>query len=498
MSRLPYSLPPTTPPPGGGAGGGGRSAEASISITELAAKIENALRLGTPATIRFHGEVTGFTDRTHWYFNLKDANAVVSCVMFQMAARKAGFVPRDGQQVIATGRVEFYAKTGRVSVILNTLEPAGLGSLEQALKALMEELRLKGYFAPERKAELPTFPRRVAVITSRTGAALQDVIVTMRKRCPAVGVLVCDVRVQGSAAAPEVSAMIRHVDANAAALGVDAIILTRGGGSLEDLWAFNEREVADAIFACELPIVAAIGHETDTTIAELVADERCATPTQAAMRLTPDTAALLQQVDSMASRLTTSVQRMAKFDRQRLVGAARHPFFLNPRATLERAREKLESSEECLAEAIAKRFTAARHRVDQIQSRLDKNQPALVHARIVSRVSELEQRLARALQVRVQQSRAGVEAVERHLGSVSPLRILDRGFSVTMTLDGRVVRSPADVSRGQTIESLVKGGTVRSVVGEREQVIAPTPRAASLPQGKRKVGGTPAGPGLFG
>lgn len=496
MSRLPYNPPPPPPPPPSGASGG-KGGEASISVTELAAKIENALRVSTPATIRFHGEVTGFTDRTHWYFSLKDANAVVSCVMFQMAARKAGFVPRDGQQVIATGRVEFYAKTGRVSVILNSLEPAGLGSLEQALKALMEELRLKGYFAPEHKVALPTFPRRVAIITSRTGAALQDVIVTMRRRCPAVGVLVCDVRVQGSSAAPEVAAMIRHVDANAAELGVDAIILTRGGGSLEDLWAFNEREVADAVFACGLPIVAAIGHETDTTIAELVADERCATPTQAAMRLTPDTAALVQQVDSMASRLASSVQRMAKFDRQRLVGAARHPFFLNPRTTITRARERLTNAEDCLGQAMTRRFTALRHRVEQVGSRLDKNQPATVHARIMARVASGEQRLARALQVRVQQSRAGIEAAERQLGSVSPLRILERGFSVTMTLEGRVVRSPADVSRGEVIESRVKGGTVRSVVGDRDALVPVAP-AAVPPAVRKKPGGAPAGPSLFG
>ncbi|HYE61404.1 MAG TPA: exodeoxyribonuclease VII large subunit [Phycisphaerales bacterium] len=497
MSRSLYNLPPIAPPPTGPTNGGGRSPEASISVTELASKIESALRLSTPASIRFHGEVTGFTERTHWYFNLKDANAVVSCVMFQTAARRTGFVPRDGQQVIASGRVEFYAKTGRVSVILNTLEPAGLGSLEQALKALMEELRLQGYFAPEHKVALPTFPRRVAVITSRTGAALQDVIVTMRKRCPAVGVLLCDVRVQGSAAAPEVAAMIRHVDANAEALGVDAIILTRGGGSLEDLWAFNEREVADAVFACRLPIVAAIGHETDTTIAELVADERCATPTQAAMRLTPDTAALLQQVDSLGGQLTTSLQRMARFERQRLVGAARHPFFMNPRALIERARERLVSAEECLGEALSKRITALRHRTEQLGARLERNSPATVHTRIVSRVAANEQRLARALQVRVQQSRATIDGVERHLGSVSPLRILDRGFSVTMTLDGRVVRSPADISPGEVIESRVKGGTVRSVVGERDAVAAPAAVPPAVPA-RRKSGAGPAGPGLFG
>jgi exodeoxyribonuclease VII large subunit len=485
MSRLPFEPP--------------KPEQSVITITQLAARIEGALKSGIPLPVRFIGEVTGFRDRTHWYFDLKDANAVVSCVMFQNAARRAGFTPANGQQVVARGLVEFYAKSGKVSVILDSLEPVGAGALELAYRALCAELKANGYFDLDRKVPLPTFPRRIAVVTSKSGAALQDVLVTMKRRCPAVGVLVVDARMQGRNSAPEVAEAVRYLDANAAALGIDAILLTRGGGSLEDLWAFNEREVADAIFACRLPIVAAIGHETDTTIAELVADERCATPTQAAVRLTPDTPALLRQLDSFSTRLTATVQRHTRFDRQRLIGLARQPFFLNPRQLIARALERLDNQTDAFHAAAGTHLTNLRHRLDQSAARLDRSHPRAVQARITGRLALAEQRLHASMQSRIHSSRAKAQANERQLNAVGPLRVLDRGYSVTFTADGRVVRSPADVGPGEVIESRVAGGKVRSVVGDGPGQVAPIlppPRpAASKP---RKPASGPPGPGLFG
>ena len=485
MSRLPFEPP--------------KSEQGVISVTQLAARIEGALKSGIPLPVRFVGEVTGFRDRTHWYFDLKDANAVVSCVMFQNAARRAGFTPANGQQVVARGLVEFYAKSGKVSVVLDSVEPVGAGALELAYRALCAELKGLGYFDVERKVPLPTFPRRIAVVTSKTGAALQDVLVTMKRRCPAVGVLVVDARMQGRNSAPEVAEAVRYLDANAAGLGIDAILLTRGGGSLEDLWAFNEREVADAVFACRLPIVAAIGHETDTTIAELVADERCATPTQAAVRLTPDTPALLRQLDSLGARLTATVQRHTKFDRQRLVGVARQPFFLNPRQVIALARERLDTQADALHAGAAAHLTALHHRLDQSAARLERGHPRAVQARITGRLALAEQRLHASVQSRIQSSRAKALANERQLNAVGPLRVLDRGYSVTMTADGRVVRSPADVGRGEVIESRVAGGRVRSVVSDGPVPTAPpAPSPPPAPPKARRPSPGPAGPGLFG
>lgn len=438
-----------------------RGPDEPLSVTALAGRIDAALRSGFPEAVRVVGEVSGFSDRTHWYFSLKDAGAVVPCVMFASAARKAGFTPSHGQQVVARGRVEFYAPSGRVSFVVEKLEPVGEGARELALRKLVEEIRGLGWLSPERKRALPGFPRRIAVITSAGGAALQDVIVTLRKRCPAIGVLVCDVRVQGEKAASEVTAMIRRVGREAKRLRVDAVLVTRGGGSAEDLWAFNDREMARAIVECPVPVVAAIGHETDTSIAELVADERCATPTQAAMRLSPDASALLRELASQGRRLQTVAARRVRDEH-------------------ERVRELGVD----LRRAPAGRLAVLSSRLDQLSVRLARRSPAAWYAQSLQRAAAAEralqraigvslkgrdatptsQRLQRAMAARVKSMDAAMAASVRTLESVSPLRVLERGYSVTLNAAGAAVRQPGDVRPGETLDTRLASGTIRSIV----------------------------------
>jgi exodeoxyribonuclease VII large subunit len=450
--------------------------------------------------VRVLGEVSGFRDRTHWYFDLKDAEAVVSCVMFQSAARRAGFAPENGREVVATGRVEYYAKGGKVSFIAEKIEPVGAGALDLKLKQLVEEARSLGWLDPARKRRLPGFPRRIAVVTSRTAAALQDVLVTMKKRCPAVGVLLVDARVQGAGAAEEVAAAIWLIGKRHEALRVDAVLVTRGGGSMEDLWAFNERVVAEAIVSCPIPVVAAIGHETDTTLAELVADERCATPTQAAMRLTPDTTALVRQLESDARTLAMRVgRRIEEGDRQ-----------------IEGAQARLDSGVYAL-------LHDGRRKCDGLAARLERNRPQAVVERMIARLDAGESRLRRAIGERLAESdpewlgeklaRATravaataaqrVASMERHLKSVSPLAVLDRGYSVTTREDGRIVRSERDVRDGEVITTRVAEGTVVSVVGEKgagtgspapQQNVAPAGPVSRGPRSKvPRAGGAERG-----
>lgn len=454
MSRLPFDpsrmsgLPPKGP-------------DQPLSVTALAGRIDAALRASLPDSLRVLGEVSGFSDRTHWYFSLKDSNALVSCVMFASAARKAGFTPAQGQQVLARGRVEFYAPSGRVSFIVDKLEPVGEGARDLALRKLVEELRALGWLAPERKRPLPAFPRRIAVITSAGGAALQDVIVTLKRRCPAIGLLVCDVRVQGDKAAPDITAMIRRVGRLAPRLRLDALLVTRGGGSAEDLWAFNDREMARAIVESPIPVVAAIGHETDTSIAELVADERCATPTQAAMRLSPDSAALLRELASQSRRLDTLLLRAMRERRDHTLALA---------ADLRRAP----------SQSLAKLSS----RLDQLSLRLSRRSPAAWYAQSLQRAqaarraldralsvslrgrdaSPISQRLTRAITAQTKNLDAALAARLRTLDSVSPLRVLDRGYSVTLSARGAAVRSPGDVQPGDTLDTRLASGTIRSVV----------------------------------
>jgi len=456
-----------------------------LTVSALARRIEGAFANAFPDTLRVVGEVTGPALRTHWYFGLKDAGAAISCVLFASSARKAGVEPVAGKQVVCTGRVEFYAPSGRVSLIVEKLEPVGEGPREAALRKLIEEVRALGWLDPARKRRLPAFPRRVAVVTSAGGAALQDVLVTMRRRCPAVEVLVADVRVQGDRAAGEVVRAIQYLGRHAQPLGLDAIIVTRGGGSIDDLWAFNERIVAQAIVECPLPVVAAIGHEVDTTLAELVADERCATPTQAAMRLTPDRAALARELDSLLGRGRSGLAR-----------------------ELKAAGRRLEQVQAAAARTTASRLALQRRHLAALLARLMRRHPAAVHARTGIRLGAAWAALHRAAQSRVSRCeldpvlarlrRAGGLVVERarheltshlrELEAVSPWRVLDRGYSVTLKADGRAVRKPSDVRAGEVLTTrLSEGSITSSVSGTDRRPLKGRPRSDD-----------PAQPGLFG
>ncbi|MEM6854386.1 MAG: exodeoxyribonuclease VII large subunit [Planctomycetota bacterium] len=389
------------------------------SVAELADRIKSALTKSLPRRIRVVGEVSNLSDRNHWFFSLKDHDASIRAVMFASAARKVGFPVRDGMEVVATGRIDFYDAQGSVQLYVDQLAPVGEGARELALRAMIEELRGRGYFDPNHKQPLPGVPRKIAVVTSRSAAALQDVINTAGQRWAGCELVLVDVRVQGDDAAPQIAAALHHLSEYGAKLGIDAVLLTRGGGSLEDLWAFNERIVADAVYDCTLPIVAAIGHETDTTVAELVADLRCATPTQAAMTLVPDRAVLEQQVEQLERRMTLALRRHAEVARHRLDAAARHPLFQNPQRFVDQARQ---------------------------------------------RVDGLEQLLTAALPRRVADDRKRLEAMARTLDAVSPTNVLKRGYSYTLADDGKLLRVATDAAPGSKLTTVLADGRVTSTV----------------------------------
>jgi exodeoxyribonuclease VII large subunit len=302
------------------------------------------------------------------------------------------------------------------------------------------------------------------VITSVTGAAVKDVITTAAHRCKAVGLLVVDVRVQGEGAKEEIARAIQWVDANHKRLGVDAILVTRGGGSIEDLWAFNERIVADAAYRCSIPLVAAIGHESDTTLIELIADLRASTPTQAAMRLVPDAAELHKQVIHHEQRLTFLVHRLIERRREQLVNCAKH-----------------------LQNTLARRIASAHSRLDRLAARLAKLQPAAIASQRHQRIAIMEDRLGHAMKrrlrgwrdlvharsceldeammLRIARSRERLVSIERQLVAIDPRQVLKRGYSYTTKPDGSLVRSIGDVRSGDLMRTHVSDGSIDSVVG---------------------------------
>jgi exodeoxyribonuclease VII large subunit len=470
MPRLPFDPSKTRAASGGESPGGERAArreraggtpDAPLTVGELAGLVRTALERGVAAPVHVIGQVSNLATPNHWYFSLKDEDAVMSCVAWASSTRRFGFVPEDGDEVVATGHVSHYAPQGRTQLYVDRLAPVGAGALEQRFRAMCETLRGLGYFDAEHKKMLPAFPRRVAVVTSAGGAAVQDVIATAAERCRAVGLLVVDVRVQGEGAAEEVARAVRAIDRGHERLGVDAILVTRGGGSMEDLWAFNERVVADAVFACSVPVVAAIGHESDTTVVELVADVRAATPTQAVMRLVPAADDLHRQVDHLAHRLAALVRRRVEHGRERLRAARDLDRVLRGRLAAERARiERLAGR---LAKARPERLMARRlERVAVLAHRLHRACRTRIDQR--PRVTTLRERLDRAIAHRVHASRERVTAMERELVAVDPRRVLQRGYSLT-TRAGRLVRSVRDVSVGDAIVTHVADGTIDSRVG---------------------------------
>lgn len=459
-----------------------------VTVSALAAQINEKLAGAFPATVKVLGEVSNFTNRTHWYFAIKDAGAVLNCVMFAGRAKSHRFVPANGQSVVVTAKVEVYEAQGKLTLIVEKIEQVGIGALDEAYQRLVAELRTLGWFDPERKRQLPIFPRRLAVITSRTGAALADVRNTALRRCPGVELCLIDCLVQGAAAAPDVARAVAWVSENAEREGIDAILVTRGGGSMEDLWAFNERIVAEAVLNCRVPVVAAIGHETDTTIVELVADARASTPTQAAMLLTPDREALRQELLQNGRRLYTTVKRD----------------LLSLREGLDRQRRSLSSAQR-------ERVSALGTTLARLAARLERCRPAAQHARRRAAVDVCAGRLKSAMRSTLREAgqriaglieRAGsaeravlnthanrLASLNRQLELVGPVSVLRRGYSVTYDARGRVVRGPQDVKTGEQMVTRLAEGQIESVVGK--SLIAPLPRA------KKKKAADDGSAGLF-
>lgn len=504
-----------------------------LTVTRLAAMIDSALRERLPKSVRVVGELSGLSPRTHWYFRLVDdsapegAEAVLDCVMFASAARRVGFEPQNGQRVLLTGRVEFYARQGRTQFYAERMESVGAGDLDQRLKALLAELKTLGWLDPERKRPLPTFPRRIAVVTSLAGAALQDVLVTMRKRCPSVAVAVVNVRVQGDGAAEEIARALSWVSRTHETHGIDAILLTRGGGSKEDLGAFNERSVAEAIVRAAVPVVAAIGHETDVTVAELVADERCATPTQAAMRLTPDRESLVEQLDQTQGRLSAAMARSVDRAFQRLRAIARSRVLVDPRTLMLIPAERLAERRRRLVDAQHRRLADARITLERLLGRIAAVRPQTQTTLRRARLDELSRRIDRSMRERLRRQdlsalqasltdawqagaharRSRLDSLERELVVTSPMHVLQRGYSVTTGADGRPIRDPSEVSPGQTISTRVARGSFASQVtathkptpGARPEPAPPAPPPRSAPVApRRRQQPQPDQLGLFG
>ncbi|MCU0766293.1 MAG: exodeoxyribonuclease VII large subunit [Gammaproteobacteria bacterium] len=429
------------------------------TVSRLNAEARATLE-GSFPLLWIEGEVSGFSQPRsgHWYFTLKDAYAQVRCAMFRGRNALLRFTPADGQLVLLRARVSFYEARGEFQLVAEHVEPAGEGALRRAFEELKARLDKEGLFDPGRKKPLPAFPHRVGVVTSPTGAALHDVLTVLRRRFPGLPVVVYPVPVQGDGAAAEIAAMLRLADARGEC---DVLLLTRGGGSPEDLACFNDEALARTVAALRTPIVSAVGHEVDFTIADFVADRRAPTPSAAAELISPDGPALAEAVRRLASRLRQAEGRSLALARTRLGHLAHRLGQAHPAALLRQRIQRLDELETRLRRGTTRRLDAARQRVERASERLGLLTPNRQLVLLRQRLGTLGRRLGAAARERLAAHRQRLAAAAGTLQALSPLATLERGYAlVRRAEDGRVVRDCATAPAGTRVEALVADGVL--------------------------------------
>lgn len=469
--------------------------EQPLTVSQLTAQIEGVLKAGLPGSLHVRGEVSNFKSHAasgHAYFTLKDSDACINCVMFKTDFSRVKFQPGDGMELLVTGRVAVYAQRGSYQLYVSRMEPLGQGALELAFRQLCQKLEGEGLFAGERKKAIPAFPRRIALVASRQTAALQDMLKVLR-RFPWLSLVLYHVPVQGEGAAIQIAQAIRDLHAHGEKLGIDLIILGRGGGSLEDLWPFNEEVVARAMVACCIPIITGIGHEIDVSIADLVADHHAHTPTEAAQVAATRWRTASEDIDGLLSRLGNAMRSGVQEAKAALTNIERHEFFRRPTDIVEELRQRLDDLQQGMDLAIGDQISDARGKLGTAALRLAECTPRHLLARKLQILAAAEIRLQQrhprqllalknhqvdAMQARLVlgarstfgQTRTRLDLLERHLNAVGPQQVLARGYTITtFKKGGAILRSKSQVKGGQRLITHVADGEVESVAEDPNQ-----------------------------
>lgn len=427
-------------------------------VSEARAMVEKQF-----ADVWVEGEISNFRPAAsgHLYFTLKDAEAQLPVVLFRRQASLLRFRPEDGLHVLARGKVSIYDQRGQMQLVAETMEPVGAGSLQLAFEQLKERLKTEGLFDAERKRPLPPFPRTVGIVTSPTGAVIRDFLTVVRRRHSGLNVLLCPSSVQGDSAVAEIESAIRYLNASGM---VDAIVLARGGGSLEDLAAFNSERVARAIAASELPVVSAVGHETDFTIADFVADLRAPTPSAAAEIITSAQHHVAEHIAELGSRLNRGANYQLLRARQHFSQLSYTRAESRMTTILHRLEQRLDEDVQELQAELESRLRRLRRRVDDLSTTVMRHDPRqrLTHAQ--QHVADGARRLERAMERRLHEECTRHNALDARLHSLSPLAVLDRGYALVLTETGTLVRSATQVNAGDKIVTRLADGSLTSRV----------------------------------
>ena len=404
----------------------------------------------------------------HWYFTLKDERAQIRCAFFRNRNMRVNFQPQPGQQVVVRGKVSLYEGRGDYQLIVEHMQPAGAGALAAAFEALKAELQAAGWFDPALKKPLPPAIRHIAIITSPTGAALQDIVAVLKRRWPAMKVTLLPVLVQGEQAAGQIQRAIAQANqlARSASHNVDLILLTRGGGSLEDLWPFNERVVAEAIYQSELPVVSAVGHEVDFSIADFVADVRAATPSAAAELLSPDQSEINSKVQLLRGRLVRAQRRRLQHQREQLQQLNRR--IRDPRSRLREQAQRLDELEMRLRRQWQSSQRQRLARLAGLQQQMLLLSPDRQQATRLNALTQLQARLQRGVQEQMRRRAQQLQALQSQLRQLGPEQTLSRGYAIVLDQQGRAVRRAADLQQGQRLRGRFAEGQVALTVDDSE------------------------------
>lgn len=433
------------------------------SVSRLNAEVRSVLD-GSFPLLWVQGEISNLAQPAsgHLYFSLKDAASQVRCALFRGKRRLLAFRPSNGAQVVVRARVGLYEPRGDYQLIVEHMEPAGDGALRLALEQLKQRLAAEGLFADARKRPLPRYPRQVGLITSASGAALHDLLTVLARRFPLLPVLIYPVQVQGAGAAEALIAAIALANRRQ---DCDLLILARGGGSLEDLMPFNDEALARAIAASQRPIVTGIGHEVDLSIADLVADQRGATPSAAAALVAPEETEVRREVELVESRLARSLRQRLAASAQQLTALRRHLNLLHPRARLEQRMQRVDELTRRLERGARRRQGLSAESLLRLQGRLRTASPARRLRSDSERAARAAQRLDAAAARLIEQRRQRLSALVGGLEARSPLATLARGYAiVTAAPSGTLVRTPEQVQPGDRIDVRIQGGRVAAIV----------------------------------
>lgn len=427
------------------------------SVSRLNSEVRLTLELQFQ-TLWLQGEVSNFVAAAsgHWYFSLKDSAAQVKCAMFKMANRNSSFRPQNGQQVLIRARISVYEPRGEYQLLAEFIESAGAGLLKQQFEQLKAKLQAEGLFDPAGKKALPAQVQRVGVITSPTGAAVRDIVTVLKRRAPGIEVIIYPSQVQGETAAAQLrnmlSTAIRRNE-------VDVLIIGRGGGSLEDLWCFNDELLCRAVAACPIPIVSAVGHEIDFALTDFVADVRAPTPSAAAELVSPDQSHLLERIMRLRSALIQAQRAHMQHAAPKLLNLSQRLFALHPKRRLQQQQQRLDELQLRLSGTIKRSVQNAQQQQQYLDKSLRQLSPVKPLLQHTQHIAELERRLINAQQLQLKQSKQQLAQLSSQLNTVSPLATLARGYSITFDDKQQVVTSSNQLKTGDTVAiKLAEGG----------------------------------------